>query len=38
MDEGRFLSEKLIELIDRRKTEEVKKIKDVLNSEAHRKK
>ena len=33
----RFLSEKLVELIDRKKTEEAKKIKGVLNSKAHRK-
>ena len=33
----RFLSEKLTELIDRKKTKEAKKIKDVLNSEAHKK-
>ena len=33
----RFLSEKLTDLIDRKKTEEAKKIKDVLISEAHKK-
>ena len=33
----RFLSERLTDLIDRKKTEEAKKIKDVLISEAHRK-
>ena len=33
----RFLLEKLTELINRKKTEEAKKIKDVLNSKARRK-